>query len=255
MGLFQGSGSEKPAAKAFRLAQQRLLPAGRAVRTPTGDRRTFIFRYGADRYVMWGAPRPVRFEGRPIVRDAQGREIQPTAIGPDPIIVEGAAGYTLGEGPVLADSLFEYGAAPWSYFSQKPSGRIAALKLLDDRFTSWFADQYARPLRVSDAGAATAPDAVGVIRYTAAEPARAVVSACFSKPAKSAPVEIEIVRRGRSVYAATLNDRLLVNLPVDLERGETIDFRFRPAKGAGPSSFGQRIRLLRPGSGEQPLCA
>ena len=50
MGLFDERGG-KPAADAFRLVEQQLLPAGRPVRVDAGDRRTFLFRFGADRWV------------------------------------------------------------------------------------------------------------------------------------------------------------------------------------------------------------
>lgn len=260
MGLLDRNAHDKPAADAFRLMQDRLLPAGRPVRVP-GDRLTFIYRFGADRWVMWGAPRPIALHGGHIVvRDAAGHVLPPlTAIGEEPRIVEGATGYTLGQSPVLADSLLQYGAAPWSYLARTVDGMLHPLGLLDDTYATTFASRFYRPLHIGDVAAAPAGDAShgdhAVLRYTAPAAQAATIAACFSKGAGGDGVDVAIMQGDRLLFRGILTDMLRpAPIDVDLAAGATLDFAFGPNQVAGKDAFHYRIRLLRRGATAGAVC-
>lgn len=96
MGLYNAA-APKPALNTYRLAVQRLLPAGAAKRiTGFNDPLTYVFRFGQGPYVMWGPARALRLAAGARVYDAEGREIAiPTTLSAVPIVVDSPGGVAL----------------------------------------------------------------------------------------------------------------------------------------------------------------
>ncbi len=263
MGLIDANQRLKPAGESFRLIQERLLAKGPAQRINTGDRRTFLYRYGPANggdYVVWGSPRPIIFTGAPVLRDARGLTIRPPAmIGHAPLIVSGASGYRLGQGPIIADSLYEYGAAPWSYFARIGAGAATAMPLRNNQFESLFALPNRTPLRLGSTGGSPGGDARAperaVLRYTSPSAQQVKVAACFSKPVIGDGVDVTIRQGARILYSGLLTERLNVtDVFATLPAGGTLDFEMGPNKAAGNDSFNAHIQLVMPDAPIVPTC-
>lgn len=260
MGLLDAQGRTKPAAQAYRLMQDRLLPAGRPVRVGT-DPLAFLYRFGANRWVIWGAPRPITFSGGAATsRDAQGRVLSGrVSLDEAPRIVEGATGIALGPSPVVADSLLQYGAAPWSYLAQTPDGVRHPLALLDTDYASAFANRFYRPLRIDDSGAAPAGDGAkpirAVVRYTAPAAQAVTLAACFTKQPGGDGVDVTVEQDGRELYHQVLTERLAPPpIPLKLASGATLEIAFGPNHAFGHDALHYRVRLLRPGAAAPAAC-
>ncbi|OYX09203.1 MAG: hypothetical protein B7Z08_06255 [Sphingomonadales bacterium 32-68-7] len=88
MGLYAGM-TPKPALATFQFAQTHLLPAGRARRIDSGGAKSFVYRYGEGRYVMWGDGERIQLPPGTQAFDAQGRRIAaPAALDFAPIVTD-----------------------------------------------------------------------------------------------------------------------------------------------------------------------
>lgn len=258
MGLFTQSQTAKPAAEAFALLTTHMLPAGRAQRIDTGDRDVRLYRFGADRWVVWGPSGTLRFDAGRIL-SARNRPLPGTnvAIGPDPVVVIGARRFAFTRGTVLADSLSGYGSAPWSYWVEGADGQRHALGILDGMWTSAFGSRFTRPLAISDTGGAVAGDAAhaarALIRYTAPAAMTARVAACIAKSSGGDGLDVALLVRGKRVAGAVVVDRwTATDQTVTLRTGETVDLSVGPNQIPGHDAFTYRIRLTEPGSTISP---
>lgn len=261
MGLFDGQGRDKPAADAFRLARTRILAGGAPVRIDAGDRRSFVYRLASGGYVMWGDPRPLAITGSKVVRDTRGAPVAPPArLSDDPILLPPGAQYTLGVSPVLADSLPEFGRAPWQYLAQPASGAPVPLAMRDWQWTSFYGKVGFDPLQVSSNWLAPAGNGAGpvraIVRYTAPTAIKAEMAACFSKKPAGDGVDVEVLRDGIKIHRTVVTQRTMIEgLKVDLAAGQTLDISVGPNRDAGDDALSYRIRLIRPGSAIAPACA
>ena len=257
MGLYEWR-VPKPAAHAF-IAAQGLLRDGSAVRLATEERDSFIYRFGNGAYVMWGAPRPISFSGTVRVRNAQGQQIAtPAALADEPIIVEGASGYTLGTREVLADSLYGFGQAPWSYVARKSDGSEMPMRWTNGRWTSNYSVRGVSDLWVAAGTVAAGPKSPPietVVRYTAPESGRVKISACLTKPPKGDGMLITIRRGDEQFFQGKIFDRLLLTeMPIVLQAGDRLDFAFRPLGAPGGNLVSPRIRIVREDAALTPAC-
>jgi hypothetical protein len=255
MGLYTADGAPKPALGAFRLIETALSAYGDAVRVDTGDDRTFVYRYGANHYVMWGQGRPITFSGSPNVRSASGEAIPtPGALTDDPIVIDGQFDFKLGANPVLADSLYEFRGPNWSYFAKSPNGTLHPLTLVDWEWTSYMGGKYYKPLRVNADSLAPRGDAShpvqAVERFTPDHDGPALIEGHFSLHGAGDGVDLHILHNGSEIYTAIVTKALdLKDLPVDLHKGDTLDFSVGPNQTAGGDGTALRIRLLSPPAG------
>ncbi|MEO0061564.1 MAG: hypothetical protein RLZZ08_124 [Pseudomonadota bacterium] len=247
MGLVTQRGAEKPAAAAFRFMQRELLPHGRPVQVST-DRLAALWRFGQDRWVVWGVPRALNLQPGTAVFDATGERVNGTAmVGTAPLVVVGAKP-GLGQSPVLADSLLQFGARPWNYLA----GDAAVLAPLDSDFATSLGRRDLRPLRIDDATGATIAAQPVTVRYTAPQDMRASLLACFSHGRNSAStLAITATGPAGEVGRTVLERRASLQADVTLRAGDSLDLRFAPATGKGGHTFGYRIRLYRPGTAPQ----
>ncbi|WP_294393655.1 hypothetical protein [uncultured Sphingomonas sp.] len=255
-GLMTPQARIKPAGEAMLAVNRHLLPKGRPVRLHGQDRSVYVYRFGRDSYVLWGVPRAVRIEGPGRIFDAQGRPLPAlTSLSSDPVIVVGATQVVVGDGPVLADSLYQYGAPPWHYYGRRRSGEMLPLRSIDWTWSSYWGDPDLRPLAIGGTSATPAGDPgnplAATVRYTAAASGPAAISACFAKAPRGDGVTVAILHNGRPLRAAVLRDRLAIAaLPVRLAAGDRLDFAFGPHGTADGDALTYRIRLLKPGAGE-----
>lgn len=255
MGLVEAGGRPKPAAGAFSFLQRELLPHGRPVDV-SADRLNPVWRYGRDRWVVWGAPRELRLASGSRAFDAAGRAIRGTVrVGASPVVIIGPRPELL-ERAVLADSLMEFGSAPWSYHAQGRTGRESALVPVDTDYASSLGDRALRPLRLDWSGGAVGPEGTGpVLRYTAPSDMRASLLACFARSRGGRDLAVAVEGPGgRELGRATLGANASVSVPeVALRRGQALSVRVigGPATGAaageGGRGFRYRVMLYRPG--------
>jgi hypothetical protein len=252
-GLLDRQARMKPAGQAMRLMRD-LFAKGRPARLYQDDSRSYVFRFGANDYVIWGVPRPLRIEGAARILDARGQPFSGTPMtSADPVIVLGAKRVALVPSPVIADSLYQYARSPWSYHARRASGAMVPLSMVDWTWTSYWGQPDLRPLEIGASSGIPAGDGANplaaTVRYTAASSGPAAISLCLTKAAKGDGVAVDIRQNGRAIGHAILRDRLAVPaLPVRLQMGDRIDFAFGPNKKFEADAFTYRIRILNQGA-------
>lgn len=249
MGLVTAGGEDKPAARAFSFVQRELLPQGRPV-SVSDDRLAAVWRFGKDRWVVWGAPRVIEAQPGSRIYDATGRRVgNEVAVGTAPLVVVGPRP-ALGETAVLADSLLQFGAAPWSYSAGAGRSRGKALSPLDSDFATSMGERTLRPLRIDDSSGAATPAADVTVRYTALRDMRAALLGCFSRGSDAASVVgVSVTGPGGEVGRADLVRAAAIRTgELSLRKGDTLDVRFSAAAGKRGHTFRYRIRLFRPGT-------
>lgn len=253
MGLLRPDGQPKPSGEAMQALSRLLLAKGRPVRVGGGDRRSYVYRFGTDSYVLWGVPRAVSVDGPARIFDARGRRLPGLRrLTGDPVIVVGATGVRLGETPVIADSLYEFGGAPWSYLARRASGALVPLRVIDWTWTSFWGDPGLRPLEIGATTAIPAGDGgnplAATVRYTAVASGTFAISGCFGKGHTGDGMTIDIRHNGRLLSSAVVTDRkALQSFPVRLAAGDRIDFAFGPHRTAEGDALKYRIRIVSAG--------
>lgn len=253
MGLYDNGLRAKPAAEAFLLMQNRLLPAGKAERVGTSDPNVRLYRFGADRWVAWGPSGTLRFEGGSLL-DARGRPMAGTAaaLGPDPVIVIGATHVVLEPGPVIADSMAGFGGAPWSYLVRAGDGRMTPLGILDSHWTSAYGSRFHRPLAIGDISGAVAGTGANpsraVIRYTAPAEMDVTIGLCMGKAPGGDGLDVAVAVNGKAAEGGILTrDWSVSGLDLALARGDTVDLIVGPNQVPGNDSFRYRMRIMARG--------
>lgn len=262
MGLFK-SGTIKPVGIAYRTAIQQILPFGPPVRVNTGTRPIYLYKIGADRYVVWGASGTITFSGAAVVRDMYGVAMpggSTVVIGSEPVIVSGATGYSLGDDSVIADTMLQYGAGSWSYMRRNAAGKNTVLALFDNDFTTFFGDVWSKPLRINNTSAAPSGDGAApmraVVRYTAPKAMQVDLNACFGKATAGDGVDYRIERNGVAVASGVLVDRVsIAAMKLDVAAGDRIELSFGPNKLYGNDSFSYRATLNRRGAVAPLVCS
>ncbi|MCJ2188394.1 hypothetical protein [Novosphingobium beihaiensis] len=249
MGLLTSGGAMKPAGRAFRLVQRELLPRGRPQQV-SDTRLSPIWRYGADRWVVWGVPRTLNPAPGSQVFDAQGNQLSgKVELGLVPVVVFGARP-GLGPSTVLADSLLQYGAAPWGYLSGAP-GKEKPLAPLDSTFSTSLGNRWLKPMRIDDATGAVTKAAQITLRYTAPRDLSASLLGCFTKGGTSSSTILITVHApgGGEIGRTVLSDAAKVAVTnLHLKAGQAVDIRLAPGSGSSGHTFRYRVRLFRVGS-------
>jgi hypothetical protein len=255
MGLFTKT-AIKPNGMAYQTIMQRLFAYGRAVRVDTGDGLVYLYRFGANHWLAWGAPRTLTFFGAPVVRDIYGtaRTGASVQLSGEPVIVEGASGFTMTASDVVADTMLQYGSAPWSYLRRGSNNKDVALPLFDNDFTSYFGDRWSKPLRINSTSAApagTGSDPMrAVIRYTSPKAQQLDLDVCLSKTVKGDGVDYKVTRNGVVASSGILTSKTTIrSLALDLAPGDKVDLIFGPNQTYGDDSFSYRARLTARGRG------
>ena len=256
MGLFKGD-IPKPAAPAFKAAEA-LLAQGSAVRVDVGDKKTFVYRFGAKTYVMWGAPRPVTFDAGARVRSARDMPIAGSVfLGDDPVIATNVSSYKLDvPSVVVADNMLEFGEKPWSYYVRKADGSLVPLRWTDWRWTSRYTTPSFHEFAINPPGGVVTPyaGAWAVQRYTSPVAQNVNVGGCLIKPAGGDGLKVEISQDKKILFSGILSGGKLVLPPVatTLAAGGVIDFAFSAVGNHGGNRVSPRLLISR---GEiPPVC-
>lgn len=260
MGLFTRT-AIKPNGVAYQTIMQRLFGYGRAVRVDTGDGLVYLYRFGSNRWLAWGAPRTLTFFGAPVVRDIYGtaRPGASVQLSSEPVLIEGASGFTMTASDVIADTMLQYGSAPWTYLRRGSNNRDVTLPLFDNDFTSYFGDRWSKPLRINSTSAApagTGSDPMrAVIRYTSPKAQQVNLDMCLSKTAKGDGIDYKVTRNGVVASSGILTSKTMIrSLALDLAPGDKVDLIFGPNQTYGDDSFNYRARLTARGRGA-PMCS
>lgn len=255
MGLFTRT-AIKPNGVAYQTIMQRLFAYGRATRIDTGDGLVYLYRFGANRWLAWGAPRTLTFFGAPVIRDIYGtpRASASVQLSGEPVLIEGASGFTMTASDVIADTMLQYGTAPWTYLRRGSNNKDVALPLFDNDFTSYFGDRWSKPLRINSTSAApagTGSDPMrAVIRYTSPKTQQLDLDMCLSKSAKGDGVDYKVTRNGVVASSGILTGKTTIrSLALDFAPGDKIDLIFGPNQTYGDDSFSYRARLTARGRG------
>ena len=260
MGLFTGT-SIKPTGLAFSAIVQRLFAFGRAERVNTGDGLVFLYRFGADRWLAWGAPRTMAFFGSPVIRNIDGSTRPGTSVSlsSEPVIIEGASGFTMTASDIVADTMLQYGGAPWTYFRRGSDKKDISIPLFDNDFTSYFGDRWSKPLRINPTSAAPAGTGASpmraIIRYVSPKAQALDLDACFSKTNSGDGVDYTVTKNGVAVTSGVLTTKAAIRaLPLDLASGDKVDLVFGPNQTYGGDAFNYRAKLSIRGRGTQ-ICS
>ncbi|MEM7498427.1 MAG: hypothetical protein AAF371_10610, partial [Pseudomonadota bacterium] len=137
MGLVEPDGTPRPAADAFALMAERVLPLGPARRLEAGPQAHAIA-FGDRGLVIWGAPRDVSLPGAEWL-DSRGQPVAAPRLDPArPLVAIGAQALdfqelALGSTAVRADSFFDFSlneGPAWSRSVTLPSGEVRVLEAL-----------------------------------------------------------------------------------------------------------------------------
>lgn len=250
MGLYTAAGSPKPAALAYDYMAREMLSRGRAIRVNPGDHSIFHFRFGADRQIIWGARRPFSISGKAVFRDSQGHVIpQPHEIGENPVIIEGDAAVELGSPNILADSLYGYGEAPWSYFAKRGTAAPLPLVPIDWNWTTFIGHPALKPIAVNQLGLTPGGNAFVpipvTVRYTAEASGQVYASACIAKQKLLGDgVTLQLAHDGVAVGPAeVVTNDYRATKAINLVAGDTIDFIVGPNRTPLADSVRYRFRI------------
>lgn len=259
MGLYTATGADKPAGEAFRYLKAEVLPRGSAVRQ--GDDPTlFHFRLGTDRQIVWGTPRTIHYSGAATARDARGRPIPlPDSIGDTPVVIEGEVTLSFGPPTIIADSLYGYGRAPWSYHARRGRQPELALAPVDWNWTSFIGHATLRPAAINQLGIFPVGyrDSTSLIsRWTAAEAGEVFALACLKRRTIIGDGgNLQILKNGTLLQQLAAADDAPAQavVPVAVAPGDRIDFAVLPGFDARGDSFGYRFQIARSRT-DAPTC-
>ena len=261
MGLLERDGkTEKPAADAFRLLQTRLLPLGRPVtRSDAPTVRLFEFGTGGKGFVAWGSGARLLVSGEATYLDSSGRPVPPvTQLSDTPVIILGDGLEVSVQVPqVVADTKYQYGHLPWSYFALRPDVGLTPLETMDWNWTSFRGAPDLSPLQVGGDWVTTArfqgKPYHAVERYTAPVSGEYRIKGWWRASEKTEPSQL-IIRHNRQtvleIPEITPDRFSLGGLKLDLRTGDILDFELAPTGPDGAGSVQRRIQVFGPPSPE-----
>lgn len=255
MGLLATDGQEKPAAAAFRLLQDRLLPLGRPQgRSTTRTARIYEFGTGGRAFVVWGAGGVLRIGGPAEFLDATGQPVpRPDRLGDDPVVVLGTGlDLRVDQTPPVADAMYQFGTPPWSYFARRPGLGLTPLEIIDGQWGSYRGAPDLDPLRITDDWITTARFADGpfhaVERFTATDAGHHRVTGQWQAAPGAEPSRIEIRHNGALVAQGQTGPHpfAVTALDLTLAAGDRLEFEAAPAGPNGDGALRRRIRIVGP---------
>jgi hypothetical protein len=252
MGLYGEDGALKPAGRAFALVTRELLPLGRPARL-SPDPLLQAWRFGeGGPVVAWGAGQALRVAPGATVRRADGTVVAPPArLGDEPVIVTGGdTGF--GATATVADTLYQHGHPPWSWFARRPGGD-RALAWRDWRWTSQLADPGLPALAVTPRGATPAGGAAVVERFTAPAAGTYLVEGRWQRPGEGGDgTRLDIVREGDVLWSRRLgpgDEAALEAWPVELPEAGALDFVLDPLEDGAGDTVRRRVVISRAEAG------
>lgn len=248
MGLYTQRQAPKPAGETFAMIQRLLLPGGRPERIATDD-LSYLYRFGSAAAVLWGSSRALSVRGNGRAVDARGRSIPiPTRLEETPVVILGDVDVELGEPEMLADSFYQFGRAPWSYFAVPSDGSLLPLDWVHWDWTSYIGDRNLRPLGFNPRSLAPAGDGErpieAVLRYTQPVKGRVRYTASLQHPRDRDGDGVVATLNGGSETLDTVvivKGDASIERTLDLEAGETVDLHISPNRTYGGDSIRYRV--------------
>lgn len=252
-GLYAADGSPKPVAAAFSYFARDILPRSRAEALSGGAGGLFHYRFGPDMQIVWGTSRSFQTSGNLVFRDLAGNIMaQPEGVSLTPFLAEGPGQIIFAPPTLLADSLYDYGRAPWSYFGHRGMDADRSLAPTDWLFTSFIGDPALKPATINQQG--LLPSGLGkravtlTIRYSPEISGTLYASACLvNRVAGSTGGQFQLLHDGALLYGGAVGDTpITVTHPMTVGQGDQIDFRFTPPNDKTKAGMIQyRLRISR----------
>lgn len=243
MGLFTAQQTPKPAAETFDFLQSALLPHDRPSRVQTDD-LAYVYRYGAAATVLWGAPREIRIVGPGRAHDARGRPIAlPTQMSPEPVVILGDVRVELRRSAWIADSFYQFGRSPWSYFARTREGGRHPLDWVYWDWTSYIGDTRFRPLAFNPEGLAVSghgDSAVEAVLEYSADSARKVrCQTVLSHSGEGDGLMVSLRLQDRELRGFSLKSQTLsFSDEIEMKRGDVLSLVINPRL----RSVGDRVK-------------
>ncbi|WP_170416494.1 hypothetical protein [Ruegeria atlantica] len=256
MGLLdENARNRKPAADAFELLQNTLLPLGRpATRATINTSHVYEFGDGGNGFVLWGSGAEIEISGTADYFDTRGRPIEAiSALSDTPVVITGQdLEVRLISPGNTADTQYQFNQPPWSYFVRRPEVGIVPLEVIDWRWPSFLGAPDLSPLNVGFDGITTArfddkPYSV-IERFTAQAAGRHTINGWWQTETKTEPSRLFIRHNDNDLTedGITTDRYSLPELALDLQPGDTIDFEIAPAGPNGDSFTTRRIKISGP---------
>lgn len=250
MGLLTLPGESKPASQAFAYAAAQLIPRGQARRIDHGDPALFHFRYGATTHVVWGARRSITVDTNARFRNADGSISRPIAeLSDNPIIIDGVADIQFAAPEILADSQYGFAKPPLSWFARSKTGALVALSPIDWKWTSYLGIRVIPQMIVNPAGIGPAGQYSAQVRYRSDQSVPAVASFCLTPLSKYGDgVTVALMHNEKQVWSGrvgVLTGKQVSQVPVMLQRGDTVDLVIAPNANAAGDRMAYRFRITR----------
>ena len=253
MGLLdENASNRKPAADAFELLQNTLLPFGRPIeRSQTDTARIFEFGDGGNRFVVWGSGANIEVTGDAAFLDTRGRPIDPvTRLTDAPVVITGQdLSIRLMAQGSFADTHYQFNLPPWSYFARRPEAGIVPLDFVDWRWTSYRGASDLSPLSIGYKGITTArfdgEPYTAIERFTAGTPGPYTINGWWKADPETEPSRLTIWHNDKILLEAEVTeDRFsLPEITLDMQQGGTIDFELAPTGPKGDGFTTRRIQI------------
>jgi len=247
MGLLTTPGARKPVADAYAFAAAKLAPLGPAVRIDHGDPTIYHFRYGNAFDLVWGAPRGLTVTGPAVFHRADGSIApQATALGNDPILIEGGTSIGFGPADVVADSFHGFAQEPLRWFGRRDlTGAEYPLLPVDWRWATYLGNAAMRSMIVTQNGVGTAGRTSAVVRYVVTQSGAFHASACLVPLGTTGDGVIAAIRHNGTIAwtarAGPLAGQATGAATVNASRGDAIELVVSP--GASPRGDRMRYRF------------
>ena len=256
MGLIDSAGNEKPAAAAYRLIQNTLLPLGRPVsRSQLSLDHIYEFGDSQKAFVAWGAEATLDVKGTAKFFNAMGEEIAPVSmLSDDPVVILGEnLQISAIRANFVADSFYQYNRKPWSYFALGPKETYTELTMMDWQWSSFIGHRYLKPLSINESEVAAIISDGGPIyaveRFTAEIPGFYEVHGQWTRQKDAGDgADVKILHNGRVVATGIVDQKAFEFGPakMHLERMDTLDFAVGPNKEFGGDVVVRRIKIKGP---------
>ncbi|WP_299822220.1 hypothetical protein [uncultured Jannaschia sp.] len=286
MELLAKDGAPKPAADAFALVKERLLPIGDAGRL-VSDPYTYLYAFGQSAVVAWGVPQDITIRGEVEWRDSQGRDIPPPQrLDPDePVIAffddpaDLATAVTLGPHDLLADSFYDFDprldaegrSGNWTFEAVRSDGTVLPLTGMggggrqSEAWRPYVGSPLLRPLGVSEDVVRpvdfTTPDRPGQayqIRETFVAPDAAKATVCGVWDVRQDTtdgVTLTLHLDGRTIHESVVTDVLHLRIDeLDLGPGSRLEILTGPNADPTGDRVRRHVRIAGPSQADA-LCS
>ena len=272
-----------PAGVTFGLIEGMLAGGAQVSQIDIGN-HAFLYAFGDDAAIMWGAPRSLELADGVTAWDLSGKQIKnlDSLSADTPVILRSASGIdadsvTLGASALIADSYLDFDLTneagtlagfegPWSYFAESGAGKVVTLETMGGGFgsgepwTPYLGSNWLRPFQVgavtvtpADFSAKNNPasEYAVVERFTAAEASVVTIKGNWDVGDKTADgVQLTVELNDEAIFTKRIYDKKnghefsLELTGITLAAGDTIDFVIESRNNARGDVTTRHIQIL-----------